>query len=277
MNTSDSTDVIERLTIPALAVAWEKSRDELTQAMQMIATAQERLLLAFGEGHYGFTVMDRHNMPDPKKPQELMMRLRKDAWRCLVDRLGLRQYLSVKSSEQLDKMLERGELEPGVPLPDITIGSMTQQLRAMIGSIPDEVRAAKEEVFKMLRPYTGHVTNHEWRIGPKVIMTYMVGRGYGGRWGVNYGRARDQLRALDNVFHSMDGKGMSKEWGGPLAQAIGEVKHSDEPRAETEYFRVKMYKNGNLHIEFKRMDLVDQLNAAGGNSRELPGVDRNQH
>ncbi|HMA94344.1 MAG TPA: DUF4942 domain-containing protein [Polyangiaceae bacterium] len=34
----------------------------------------------------------------------------------------------------------------------------------------------------------------------------------------------------------------------------------EDARFETEYFRVKTLRNGNLHLEFRRMDLVAKLN-----------------
>lgn len=37
-----------------------------------------------------------------------------------------------------------------------------------------------------------------------------------------------------------------------------------EGKGETEYFRFKCYHNGNLHLEFKRPDLVQKINAIVG-------------
>lgn len=42
-------------------------------------------------------------------------------------------------------------------------------------------------------------------------------------------------------------------------------------RVETEYFRLRCCLNGNLHVEFRRLDLVKALNRRCGNSHELPG------
>jgi hypothetical protein len=36
---------------------------------------------------------------------------------------------------------------------------------------------------------------------------------------------------------------------------------------ETEYFRFKCCRNHNLHLEFKRLDLVEKLNAIAGGMR----------
>jgi DNA repair protein RadD len=41
---------------------------------------------------------------------------------------------------------------------------------------------------------------------------------------------------------------------------------------ETDYFRFKCFGNGNLHLEFLRLDLVERLNAIGGSG--LPDPDR---
>lgn len=39
---------------------------------------------------------------------------------------------------------------------------------------------------------------------------------------------------------------------------------------ETAYFRFRCFKNGNLHIEFKRLDLVARLNQVAGGARLKP-------
>jgi hypothetical protein len=90
----------------------------------------------------------------------------------------------------------------------------------------------------------------------------MVTKGYGGDFRVNYQR-EPQITAIDGVFHLLDGKGVMKENRGPLFQAINAS--GRDGRGETAYFRFKCFKNGNLHLEFKRLDLVKQLNglAAG--------------
>jgi hypothetical protein len=41
---------------------------------------------------------------------------------------------------------------------------------------------------------------------------------------------------------------------------------------ETKYFKVKWFKKGTLHIEFKRLDLLSELNRIGGGNRLKPGA-----
>ena len=78
----------------------------------------------------------------------------------------------------------------------------------------------------------------------------------------------NQLRALDNVFHMLDGKPLSTYRNGDLINAINE---SERGAGETEYFRYKSFLNNNLHLEFRRMDLVQRLNEVGGNGLPMPG------
>jgi hypothetical protein len=73
---------------------------------------------------------------------------------------------------------------------------------------------------------------------------------------VHYNREAD-VTAIDGVFHVLDGKGVMREHKGPLCRAI---EASPDGRGETDYFRFRCFKNRNLHLEMKRLDLVRQLN-----------------
>ena len=72
------------------------------------------------------------------------------------------------------------------------------------------------------------------------------------------------IRAIDNVFHALDGNGTIKSHRGPLIDAI---EASKDGTGETEYFRFRCFRNRNLHLEFKRLDLVAKLNAVAGGMR----------
>ena len=67
---------------------------------------------------------------------------------------------------------------------------------------------------------------------------------------------------MDNAFHLIDGAGISKYPENAITAIENAAKNQDF--AETEYFRFQWYKNGNLHIKFKRMDLVNKINQIAG-------------
>ncbi len=87
----------------------------------------------------------------------------------------------------------------------------------------------------------------------------------------NYHREQ-QFRILDNAFALMDGKGAIKSYCGELADSITVTtridktnpEHIPSMNGETTYFKWKVFGNGNLHLEFKRMDLLQTLNEIGG-------------
>ncbi len=72
------------------------------------------------------------------------------------------------------------------------------------------------------------------------------------------------IRAIDNVFHALDCNGTIKTHRGPLIDAIEAVK---DGTGGTDYFRFRCFRNRNLHLEFKRLDLVAKLNAVAGGMR----------
>lgn len=98
-------------------------------------------------------------------------------------------------------------------------------------------------------------TNNRWKLGKKVIIGYMVETGYREGWRLKY-HNEGKLIALDNVFHLLDGRGPLKTHNGPLYDAI----YASDGQGETDFFRFKCYRNNNLHLEFKRMDLVNKIN-----------------
>jgi hypothetical protein len=84
-------------------------------------------------------------------------------------------------------------------------------------------------------------------------------------------KARNQIGALDRVFHLLDGAGyVSRTYLGELGDAINAVP-VESPAGRTKYFAFKLYRNGNIHLEFLRPDLVDKLNQIAGGKRLRAG------
>jgi hypothetical protein len=264
----NGNELIARASIPALVAAWNKSVSDLTEGFRLVNEAKERLQLVFGTQHYGFRIGDRHDRVDFDNPTAVVAGLKRDAWRCLADRLGLKQMMSVAKAEQLDKQLESGE-----GLPEITDADLTAAIMGLIESVPDMMAEAVVEVFEILRPQRSRlVTNHKFEVGERVILAYMVEsqwNGKGFRPG-SYGRD-DKLRAIDNVFHRLAGKGLVATHRGPLVDAIHA---SPDGKGETEFFEFKCCKNQNLHLRFKRLDLVGELNRIAADPRAIGNGER---
>ena len=108
--------------------------------------------------------------------------------------------------------------------------------------------------------------NGRFDIGEKVIITRIFFNDYSNILSEHH---RSMLIQVDKIFHIIDGKTLDSElsYNSPLVDII-----TTKDSGETEYFKFKVFKNGNLHLWFKRMDIVKQLNAVGaGNNFELKG------
>lgn len=255
------SDIAKRETITALVGVYQQAAQEIEKAYAMLATAQSRLRSAFLDSPgYRFDTNDRNNFDrvGKKASDAILKRIKRDAWSVIVERMEFRRMLSVKRRDELDQQLEKGEL------PELTEENIFAMLETSVANADTYLEEAIKEVFDYLRPRRSpYKTNTEFEIGKRVILAYAVERTCGGKFRVYY-RRNDFITALDNVFSLLDGKGPVKTYHGPLTDAISET---TDGKGETEYFRFKCFMNGNLHLEFKRLDLLAKLNAvAGGNT-----------
>jgi len=170
--------------------------------------------------------------------------------------------MSVKRRDEFDKQIEEGQL------PEIHEDTIIDIISGLAGQAQDFAKEAALEVFEMLRPrgYMGkYKTNDAFRVGKRVILGWMIERAWSGSgFRVRYGQEQ-KLTAIDGVFHLLDGKGVMRQDRGPLVNAISGCMG----KGETEYFKFRAFKNGNLHLEMKRLDLVKELNYLAAGERVL--------
>jgi hypothetical protein len=196
---------------------------------------------------------------------DMLKAMERRAWDVLVDALGIKNVMSVAKRKLFDEQLKSGELPP------VNEDTIVAVLLGLTDQAKDFASEAAREVFDMLRPSSRwgkkYATNNEFRVGRRVILTWKVEQKYNSNgYHVTYGREQE-ITALDGVFHMLDGKGVMRDNKGPLIKAIGETDTTG--KGETEYFRFKCFKNRNLHLEFKRPDLVKELNFLAAGERVL--------
>lgn len=261
---TEGHELIKRQTVASMCDAWKKAKAQIEEAFSLIRTAEATLTEAFPTD-YGFKVEAgsgyHTRCPDWEKPEETMQYLKIQAWRVIITRIELRRVLSVARCAELDKSLETGK-----DLPDIEETQIWAMLEGTLAQVNQFIEEAVKEVFDFLRPWnTSYKTNQSigQELGNKVILSWAVRAGYGRTYDVQYGGSADKLRALDNVMMNLDGKGTVKSNRGPLVDAICSTPH-EIGKGETEYFKFKCFQNGNLHLEFKRPDLLAKINAICG-------------
>lgn len=258
-------------TASHMAHEFSEATTEIARLITALHAQTARIDTAFrtsadGEHHYSrFGVelwYDGHRVT----VEDMHKAMERRAWEVLVDALGIKNVMSMAARKQFDEQLRRGELPP------VNEQTIIATLVGLTGQASEFARAAAREVFDKLRP-RGHMggqyaTNNAFRVGRKVILPYMVEAGWGASGGFHVDYNHDQeLIAIDGVFHMLDGQGMMKQNKGPLVTAINASGRAG--RGETAYFEFRCYKNRNLHLRFKREDLVKELNFLAAGERVL--------
>ena len=255
------TGIMNRKTVGQMIDQYDEAIRTARAGYAMLQKSQEMMREVMGaEGRSSmFSVVEGYREPS-ELIKEIETKLRRDAWKSIINMTGVRRILSVKRAEELDKQLENWK-----DMPEITFENVMDTVNSMVGQSKDFLRDAIVEVYEFLRPgayaqnkYKTNQKNGRWELGKKIIKSNIVNRGYSGNYQLNYYYEK-HFSAIDKVFYALDSKGFPETYRSPLIDKINTTSMSDGI-GETEYFKFKCYGNGNLHIEFKRMDLVTQLN-----------------
>ncbi len=267
MSTFD-TDININMTIAKMVEVYQYEVGRVRRSYEMLADSEKKLESAFGKEYSDFSTMPEHYILNIKP---IMDRLKCNAWRAIVNRLQLRHLLSSKRWKELDKKLDDPK-----QMPKITVENVNDLLETYQQKAVEFLKEAIVEVYDYLRPHAesfamGYKTNQKnayLEIGPKLILTRMTHMMYGDKFSVNTHDEQD-LISMDRIFSHLDGyKAMSgKSYKSP---AIDAINSSKDGLAETDFFKFKIYKNGNLHVEFKRLDLLAKFNAIAGGTNIKP-------
>ena len=263
----ETTALARRTTVTELCRAWTESTDQIRDGFAKIVSAQDIMAQVFQGGSHGLNIQSyRHDAIDFKDPDKSIRYFKREVWRAIIEQLGIRKLLSLKRLAELDKQLENGE-----GLPEITPDNINAMLETNLAQMGDFLKEKVHEVYKWLRPggyrRTDYKTNQksaEAGVGRKVIL-WGIENNYSGGFRVSHYRI-DEYRAIDQLFHMLDGKAPPTSYYGELVEAIQKTTLADN-KFETTYFRGRCFRNHNCHLEIKREDLLAQFNLIAGGAR----------
>ena len=251
------TELTQTKTVSQLCQFCEDAQNDIREGFRHLLQAEIRLKQILESPN----ILPYHHSSDlAELHKEAHSEVRKQVWRKILSLSEIRSICSIEERNKIDKEFE------GNKLPEITCENVHDFLESVRGRIPDMFDAAIKEVFEFLRPgqWCHHKTNSKFEIGRKVIIDWGMDTSYG-MVSVNYNKEKF-YHALDNVFHLLDGKGVAK-YPCDLVTALKTAIRNKDWQAETEYFSCKWFRKGTLHIEFKRLDLVEELNKRAGGQR----------
>lgn len=260
------SELAERVTVTQAVREWRALRAEIVECFRRMANIEKRLGTLFEDGGSSISVRDRHNHAglDFEDPEPALVETQRKVWRCIMDKLEVQRFVSDRRWKEITDQLESDDL------PEITTENVAAWQRQVMGSMDDLLREKVTEVYNHLRPWRAHhktnVKNATFELGKKVILEYSLDAQpmfCSWRPRLRYDN-QQKWRSIESLFRTLDGKGYSTQ--NFESEVEGAIKNADPETGvcETEYFELRACRNGNLHVTFKRMDLVAKLNAIAG-------------
>jgi len=259
--------IMPRQTAQELERNFALACDQIHKGYDLLYKAEQLLEATFGKytryGDLGVFKADS-NSKGKTHVERVINKLKKSVWYKLIGLLEIDKLASKERYDKIQKSLEEGNL------PDVTFQEIYALFDSFIQNQDEITKELMQEAFSILFPrHEGYYkTNkkHNKGTGNKVILPWKVEHTWGGEFRVSYHREQE-LVVIDRVFHLLDGKGIPEGYRCPLVDTINTS--GSTGRGETEYFKFRACQNRNLHLEFKRMDLLNTLVGVAGGGDKL--------
>ena len=260
------SDLAVKENASSLITAYERNIQRMEEGYKLLSQSEEEIDRVFGTTQRIGKFYSSYERDLAKARKDFRVK----AWRSIVRNLGLPKVMSIKRQKEFDGNCKKGSL------PEINTKNVHEFLDSIIGSMNEIVEETIQEVYEWLRPgarrYVEHKTNLKnarWRLGEKIIITSVAtGHSWSKSYSLHYW-CEDHFIQLDRAFHLLDGAGIPDGYKSPLVDAINTTAYVSGATGETEYFSFRCFYNGNIHITFKRLDLVKRLNAGAGGGKIL--------
>jgi len=238
--------IYKDLALPTTLTDLLKGRDE---ALRLIEDARRLTEMARDVlsplGHY---LMPRGGQL-PEDEKRVRIELDQSMWRRAFDLTGFKQLMDSQAVAEFEKSLAPNP-------PEFTEANIRATFIELQINATHMFRRGVVNVFRYLSDSYRTNAAEPFRIGRKVVMSWMIGPSYRKGLRVKHGWAADKLNDLDRVFQTLDGKPFQPR---SLESAMTAV-FEEGGVFENELYRAKAFKNGNMHLEFKRLDLLDKVN-----------------
>lgn len=189
--------------------------------------------------------------------------LRLEAWRSILDKLGIDKYLTKGLRE---KFKVHGDAAGSLALTRENIRSIVSQIMLNVNTI---MQQAVVDVFDVFTRYhednrihiEGWKTNSAWKVNRKVILPYWIRYDSGLRvsFALQYAKW-DDYADIDKVMCWLTGKRIEDIV--TISQALEASFSSDASgKCRSEFFECRYFKKGTLHIVFRDENLWAKFNS----------------
>ncbi len=169
-------------------------------------------------------------------------------WTTLLHDSGMRSIMSASKRKEVDEQIEAEQV------PELTRDAIRATFATLHDSRVDMFEQGVIECFRRLS--WDYKTNLPQKFGKRLVMTYLTSYGSANM------RQTDHLDDLLRVFHLCDGKPEADHRMGAYRLIADAMQTSSAwPKlAENDYVSIRLFKNHNGHVTFKRPDLILRLN-----------------
>ncbi|OQW34116.1 MAG: hypothetical protein A4E19_18740 [Nitrospira sp. SG-bin1] len=169
-------------------------------------------------------------------------------WMTLLNDSGLRSLMCASKRKAVDEQIHGGKV------PELTREAIVSTFSTLHESREEMFDQGVIECFKRLS--WDYTTNQPQKFEKRIVMTYLTSYG-----SANH-TATDHLDDLLRVFHLCDGKPEAdyRHASYSLISTAMQASSVWPKLAENDYFSIRLFKNQNGHVTFKRPDLVTRLN-----------------
>jgi hypothetical protein len=259
MNNCKTLDPIRSISENLSLAAMEFAKIE--RAMNEINEAEKTLDRLFANNEYSskFTYIStaNNNSIDFADPKGTIDGIKQNLWIRLIILTEVKKFISNTTYDKIIKDCYAGKM--GDPSKE----NVLNWLMELRGNLPQMIKEKVNEIFNFLRPRNSlkKTNTKEECLSEKVILENVLEEGYKGEIRVRH-YYYQFFSSFESLFNTLDGNGYSTiNFESELVALITK----NITRGETKYFKFKAYKNGNLHIEFTRDDLVFKMNQIAGN------------
>jgi len=175
-------------------------------------------------------------------------------WHQAFDHTGFMQLMDREAKARFMDDVERAP-------PPFTIENIRSTFLSVAQQADEMFARGLVNVFLRLSDRHKTNTNEPFKVNRKAILTSMAEQD----WRrptvhISYrSYASEQLNDIDRVFKILDGKKHTPRTL-ELACNAAFADESNPNRYSDDYYEIRGYRNGNLHITFKRQDLLDKAN-----------------
>jgi len=248
-------ELIKSISIESMLANKKAAMDNIKQALELLNKAQD-YTRAFGMGTINSWLIDEYGRYHPMLESEPLKAIEREidrsGWQHLMKESGLTTFMDAKRRDEWSKTIREGKEIP--PMNKNNIFATFDELHNNRGTMFED---GVENIFKRLS--WEYKTNCPCFFGKIIIMNGMVS--YNKKWGFSssYSSRGNELYDLERAMRLLDNL-PELDHRSSITQLFADAVNGKEQTIHTDYFYLKWYQKGSLHVTFKRLDLVEKMN-----------------